>query len=109
MKASFAAPTRAGWAASSRRRGSSRAMTIVVSWFGLGEQAEEIVASDVGQFRGTDALELGQHRRGVNDESRLVALAARGLRRQIGRVGFDEQPVERHFFQGRAQDIGFLE
>ena len=39
------------------------------------------------------AAQLGEERRGVRDEGRLVALPADGLRRQVGGVGLDEQAV----------------
>ena len=61
------------------------------------------------RVRRADALQLRQHRSGVHDEGRFVAFAARGLRREKGRIGFDQQPVERHVLDGRAQAIGFLE
>ena len=42
-----------------------------------------------------DALQLGDLGRGMGDEGRLVGLAALRHRRQVGRVGLDQQPVER--------------
>ena len=43
-----------------------------------------------------DAFQLREHLGGEHDERGLVALAALALRREIRRIGLDQQPVERH-------------
>ena len=42
-----------------------------------------------------NAPALGDEARGVDHERRLVAVLADGLRRQVGRVGLDQDAVER--------------
>ena len=76
----------------------------------LREQAEErsrVVAC--AQFLGRDAAHLGQQRGGVDTIGGLVALAAIGHGREVRRVGFDEDAVERHVAGDVAQLLGLLE
>ncbi len=49
-----------------------------------------------GQRFRARAPALGEERGGVHDVGRLVALPADGLRRQVGGVGLDEQPLAGH-------------
>ena len=56
-----------------------------------------------------DALELGHLGRGMGDEGGLVGLAALRHRREVGRVGLDQQPVERDVAHDGAQGLGRLE
>ena len=49
-----------------------------------------------------DALALGHEARGVDDERRLVAVLAHGLRREVGRVGLDQDAVERRRSAAKA-------
>ena len=55
------------------------------------------------KLRVVDAAALGDEARGVRDERRLVALLAHDLRREVGRVGLDEQPVLGHALGGRGE------
>ena len=76
----------------------------------LREQPEEIVGGHASAISSTlDADRFGENRRGVRDIGRLVALAAMRHRREIGRVGLDQQPVVRHVGGDRAQFLGILE
>ncbi len=76
---------------------------------GLVEQAEEILGRHLRQCFRRKAAQLRQERRGMDDESRLVALAAMRHRRQVRRVGLDQDPVERHRSGDGAQLLGLLE
>ena len=58
---------------------------------------------------GSMPVSLGEHARGRDDEGRLVAAAAMGHRREIGRVGLDQQAVERHVARDGAQVLRLLE
>ena len=75
----------------------------------FGEQAEEIVGGRVFEVLRADALQRRERGGGVRDKGRFVALAAMRHRREIRCVGLDQQPVERHVFQNRAQFVRFLE
>jgi hypothetical protein len=75
----------------------------------LAKQAMEVLRGDPGQILRRDPLDLGKALDRVDDESRLVALAALGHRRQIGCVGFDQEPLERHRGGGLAKRFGLLE
>ena len=45
----------------------------------------------------------------MGDESGLVSLAALGNRRQVRRVGLDQQTIQRDHGQGLAQGLSLLE
>ena len=51
----------------------------------------------------------GHDPRGVGDVGRLVAAAAVRLRREVGAVGLDQQPVARRVGEDRAQLGGAAE
>ena len=75
----------------------------------LGEQLEEIVGGGFRQFLKAHALDLGERLGGLDYESRLVALAAEFAGREIRRVGFDQQPVERQLGGEIAELLRLLE
>ena len=56
-----------------------------------------------------DAAQLGQRAERLDDEGRLVAPAAVGNRRQIGRVGLDQDAVEWRERRRLAHVAGVLE
>ena len=58
---------------------------------------------------GVDPARLGDHARRGDDEGRLVAAAAMGRRREIGRVGLDQNAVERNVAGDGAQILRLLE
>ena len=75
----------------------------------LREEAQRVDARRLGERLGRDSPRLGDHARGRGDEGRLVALAAMGDGREIGRVGLDQHPVERDVAGDVAQFLRLLE
>src|SRR3972149_3820816 len=75
----------------------------------FGEAAEEVRRSELGDMLGRDATRLREHAGGFGDVGRLVALAAPRLGREIGRVGFDQDPILGQFSSNPAQVLAFLE
>ena len=66
-----------------------------------------VVISD--DFVDAYADRFGQNLGCMGDIGRFVALAAKRDRREIWRIGFDQQPVVRHLGRDRAQFVGILE
>ena len=77
------------------RRTTCRSRECAASRRRLGEQPMEIGAGGLGQALDRLAAQLGEEARRVGDEGRLAGLAAMRHRREEGRIGFDQQPVER--------------
>ncbi len=75
----------------------------------LREEPQRIGAGRGGERFGRDSFRFRDRPRGRGDERRLVALAAMGNRREVGRVGLDEDPVERHVARDGAQLARVLE
>ncbi|ENN87118.1 hypothetical protein RHSP_04597 [Rhizobium freirei PRF 81] len=75
----------------------------------LGEAAEGVRRSDFGDLAHADADRIGQHFGGIDDVGWLVAFAAPALRRQIRRVGFDQQPIMRDRLGDVAQFLRLRE
>ena len=69
----------------------------------LREDRQRVGARRGGDLLEADAFGLGQRSRGRDDEGRLVALAPMRDRREIGRVGLHQHPVERDVARDRAQ------
>ena len=67
------------------------------------EQPEEIFGRLPGDLLERNAARLGQDLCGLDHISRFVALAAERIRREIGRVGFDQNPIGRQVGCNRAQ------
>ncbi len=60
------------------------------------EEAFSVVRHGSSKLRRIDAARGSNSGDGVGDPRRFVALAAKWDRREIGRVGFDKEPVVRH-------------
>ncbi len=75
----------------------------------LGEQPEEVRAGRPLDLGDRQAADLGEPRSDVGDVGRLVALAAKRLGREIGRVGLEQQALERHLAHRGAQLVRALE
>jgi hypothetical protein len=69
----------------------------------LGEQFVEVPAGCLGQCLGVLAAELREEAARVGDEGRLAGLAAMGHGGEEGRVGLDQQAVERQARGGLLQ------
>jgi hypothetical protein len=59
-------------------------------------------------FIDSGAPDLGELLQGFHDKGRLVRLAAKGNRREVGCVGFDKQAVVGDFASRCANVIGIL-
>ncbi len=73
------------------------------------EEAQRVGARRLGERLGRHAPRLRDDAGGRGDEGRLVALAAMRHGREVGRVGLDEQAVERDVAGDVAQFVGVLE
>ena len=56
----------------------------------------EVFRGGSGNFGLGDVEQPGQGTGGLDDKSGFVALAAKGCRREPGRVGLDQDAVQRH-------------
>src|SRR5476649_2926650 len=75
----------------------------------LGKQAEEILRRRSLELGDADALELGDLRGGMGHVGGLIGLAALRDRREVGRIGLHQQPLERNVAHDGAQALGRLE
>ena len=66
-------------------------------------------ARRLGQRFRRDSARLGDHARRGDHEGRLVPAAAMGRRREIGRVGLDQNAVKRDIARNGAQVLRLLE
>ena len=73
------------------------------------EQPEEVVGGLARDFLGRNAARLRQHLGGLDHISRFVALAAIRQRREIRRVGLDQDALGRQRRGDVAQVLRILE
>ena len=73
------------------------------------KKAERIRARRRSERLGLNPARFGDHARRGDDEGRLVAAAAMRNRRKVGRVGLDQNAVERDIARDGAQILRLLE
>src|SRR3982074_2348130 len=78
-------------------------------WWHLAEQTEEILGGLTRNLFERDPAGLRQHLGNFDHIGRLVALAAKFARRQIGRVRLDHDPIVRELGRAIAPDVALLE
>src|SRR5208282_3345631 len=91
-----------GWSDEGSMRPSGRGLE-------LGKNTERIGARRGGKRLGLEPARLGDHARRGDDVGWLVAAAAMRRGREIGRVGFDKNPIERDVAGDGAQARRLLE